>query len=258
MLMLRLMTYLRKCSVLLEQIRTPEFDAAHPSLQAAYAHYALVVIHPFADGNGRVARAIAATFLIKTCDVPLVIRSYQDDEYLDALSAADQGNFQAFVDFIFDCTVQATQLIASHLMPSLEERAQLLRGTLELLSELSQQELRSIGSELLGSLEMRVRSILDKVVLPKGVDTSFMWLDHTPMSDVDIEGYREVDYEPSSTSGKKNMLDIDLTTMILARTHTITVSLRLLGNIGAPIYPLLIQSVETPRRVSNTSGRRAS
>ena len=77
---------------LLEQTRTPEFDAAHPSLQAAYAHYALVVIHPFADGNGRVARAIASAFLIKSCGVPLVIWSDQD-WYLDALGAADQDHF---------------------------------------------------------------------------------------------------------------------------------------------------------------------
>ena len=231
---------------LVAELRTPGFEQAHPVLRAAYAHYALVVIHPFADLNGRAARALASTFLLQAQHVPLVVFADQRNEYLDALSAADQERYQAFVDFMFHCAIQATQLITGHLAPSLEERVEALRGTLELLSEISQQELRSIGSDLLGSLEKRVRSIMDEVRLPKGVDSDFMWLDHTPLSDADIEGYREVDYEPSSTSGKKNMFDIDLTTAILARRHTNTVSLRALANIGAPIYPLLIQSVETP------------
>ena len=106
---------------LLEQMRTPEFDAAHPSLQATYAHYALVVIHPFADGNGRVARAIAATFLIKACGVPLVVWSDQDDEYLDALGAADRGNYQAFVDFIFDRALDAMGGVADRMGPAPED-----------------------------------------------------------------------------------------------------------------------------------------
>ena len=146
---------------------------------------------------------------------------------------------------IFHCAIQASQLIATHLVPPIGQQAEKLGETLALLSELSQQELWSIGGELLGSLERRVRSILDEVVLPRNVDTDFTWLDHTPWSDADIEGYREVDCRPSATSGKRNMFDIDLTTTILARKHTTTVSLRVLANIGAPIYPLLIQSVET-------------
>lgn len=30
------------------------FVKAHPVLQAAWAHFAFVAVHPFADGNGRV------------------------------------------------------------------------------------------------------------------------------------------------------------------------------------------------------------
>ena len=231
---------------LLEQMRSPEFGAAHPSLQAAYAHYALVVIHPFADGNGRVARAIASASLIKSCGVPLVIWSDQDDEYLNALSVADRGNYQTFVDFMFHCAIQATQLITGYLTPSIEQQAEALQGTIALLSELSQQELWRIGSELLGSLERRVQSILDGTELPEGVDTSFSWFDLTASADADIEGYREVGYEESTMLGRKTMFDIDLSTEVLARTCTVTVSLRVLANKGAPIYPLLIQSLETP------------
>jgi len=44
------------------ELRRPEFEAAHPVWQASYAHYAFVSVHPFADGNGRVARALASVY----------------------------------------------------------------------------------------------------------------------------------------------------------------------------------------------------
>jgi Fic family protein len=85
---------------LVRELRSPEFGAAHPVLQAAYAHYSFVAIHPFADGNGRVARALASAYLYRRPGVPLVIFADQKDEYLDALEAADDGNLRAFVRFV--------------------------------------------------------------------------------------------------------------------------------------------------------------
>ena len=100
---------------LIAELRTPVFEQAHPVLQAAYAHYALVLIHPFADLNGRAARALASTFLLQAQHIPLVIFADQRNEYLDALSAADQGDDQEFVDFILHCAFQAADLIVSRL-----------------------------------------------------------------------------------------------------------------------------------------------
>ena len=79
---------------LVAQLRTPAFEQAHPVLRTAYAHYALVVVHPFADLNGRAARALASTFLLQAQHFPLVVFADQRNEYLDALSAADRGNYQ--------------------------------------------------------------------------------------------------------------------------------------------------------------------
>ena len=45
----------------------------HPAVQAAYAHYALTAIHPFADGNGRLARTVASVFLMRSAGVPLFL-----------------------------------------------------------------------------------------------------------------------------------------------------------------------------------------
>ena len=154
---------------LLEQTRTPEFDAAHPSLQAAYAHYALVVVHPFADGNGRVARAIASTFLIKSCDVPLVIWSDQDGEYLDALGAADQGDYQAFVDFIFDRALDTIGDVADRMGPTLDKAAAELRSLLQTQRGLTHSELEQVGVGIFGILINIVKDRIGSLSLPKDV-----------------------------------------------------------------------------------------
>ncbi len=44
---------------LLEWINSKESEALHPIIAGAIAHHRLVSIHPFADGNGRISRALA-------------------------------------------------------------------------------------------------------------------------------------------------------------------------------------------------------
>lgn len=96
---------------LVEELRGDDFARAHPVLQAAYAHYALVCIHPFADGNGRVARALASAFTYRSHSVPLLILLEHKPQYLAALRTADEGEAQVFVDFVFERTVDAISLI---------------------------------------------------------------------------------------------------------------------------------------------------
>jgi Fic family protein len=91
------------------ELRSDAFGAAHPVMQSAYAHYAFVSVHPFADGNGRVARALASVFTNRAESIPLLILK-SDAEYLPALEAADRGDFQRFVDFILDKAIDTIRL----------------------------------------------------------------------------------------------------------------------------------------------------
>ena len=75
---------------LLDETETDEFKESNPALQASYVHYAFVVIHPFADGNGRVARASASAFTYRAASVPLLVLAHRRDEYFSSL-AADEG-----------------------------------------------------------------------------------------------------------------------------------------------------------------------
>lgn len=96
---------------LVRELRSPEFVDADAVAQAAYAHYAFVAVHPFADGNGRVARALASTFLYRAIGIPLVIFADQKAEYLDALEAADEGRFDRFSNFVRSRVVETIAMV---------------------------------------------------------------------------------------------------------------------------------------------------
>jgi Fic family protein len=96
---------------LIKSIQSDEFANLHPAIQASYAHYAFVRIHPFADGNGRVARAFASYFLMKSNSIPLLILLEQRDEYLNALQAADKGNYKPLNEFVFIRGIEAMQIV---------------------------------------------------------------------------------------------------------------------------------------------------
>lgn len=63
-----------------------------PLWKAAVVHAWLTHIHPFHDGNGRIARLLANLILIRASLPPLIVRASGDrGAYLDALAASDEG-----------------------------------------------------------------------------------------------------------------------------------------------------------------------
>ena len=73
-----------------------------PLAEAAWLHHRFVQIHPFQDGNGRVARSLASLVFIKAGWFPLVIRNEIREQYLDALAAADNGNLSELINLFAD------------------------------------------------------------------------------------------------------------------------------------------------------------
>ena len=65
--------------------------ALHPVALASEAHYQLVTIHPFADGNGRTARLFMALVLLMGGYPPAIIRKRDRATYLGALEKAQLG-----------------------------------------------------------------------------------------------------------------------------------------------------------------------
>ncbi|MCL2848988.1 MAG: Fic family protein [Micrococcales bacterium] len=96
---------------LVDELAAPAFCDAHPVLQACYAHYAFVCVHPFADGNGRVARALASVYLYRNPGVPFLVFADQRDTYLDGLEAADTGDSRPFVEFAVQRVIDTVNLV---------------------------------------------------------------------------------------------------------------------------------------------------
>ncbi len=83
----------RKVPELMEQfIRTLASDkTSHPVLLAAEAHYQLVTIHPFVDGNGRTARLLMNLILMQHGYPPALIRARDRLKYIQSLETAQLG-----------------------------------------------------------------------------------------------------------------------------------------------------------------------
>lgn len=63
-----------------------------PIITAAWLHHRFTQIHPYQDGNGRVARAITTLVLLRSELLPLVIDRDLRVEYIDALESADHDD----------------------------------------------------------------------------------------------------------------------------------------------------------------------
>ncbi|MEA3458035.1 MAG: Fic family protein, partial [Candidatus Thermoplasmatota archaeon] len=68
--------------------------------KAAYIHHEFVRIHPFLDGNGRVARLLTNFYLMKQGYPPIVIQKEDRKNYYKSLNKADHGNLSDFATFI--------------------------------------------------------------------------------------------------------------------------------------------------------------
>ena len=82
-------------------------EGVAPEVLSAWVHHRFTQIHPFQDGNGRVARALASLVFLREGWFPLVVHRDQRAEYIDALEAADTGNLSPLVD-MFAATQRTT------------------------------------------------------------------------------------------------------------------------------------------------------
>jgi len=124
-------------------------EELRPVEVAAVFHHRFVSIHPFDDGNGRVARLLMNLLLIKWGYPFTVVRNYDRRRYYDTLRKADAGDLAPFVNFIGRCVEESLDLYLSAVEPtnekqqflSLAEAAKLTPYSAEYLSLLARKGL---------------------------------------------------------------------------------------------------------------------
>lgn len=79
-----------------------ETGAMHPVRFAAHVHHEVAAVHPFDDGNGRMARLLMNLVLMRARYIPAVIRQERRPAYYGALASADAGDRAPFEQFVAD------------------------------------------------------------------------------------------------------------------------------------------------------------
>jgi len=107
----------------------------HPIELAAIFHYKLVAIHPFFDGNGRIARLIMNVILIQAGYPLAIILKNDRKRYYNALSKADGGDLIPFIRFIAQAVERSLDIYLKILTPKEKKKerfmalSQLSKGT---------------------------------------------------------------------------------------------------------------------------------
>jgi Fic family protein len=113
-------------SELISYLNSPE-DAGHPVIKAAMAHLNLVMIHPFSDGNGRMARCLQTLFLARKGIADPTFSSIEEylghntDDYYRVLATVGKGSWHPQND--------ARPWIRFNLKAHYQQAATLLRRT---------------------------------------------------------------------------------------------------------------------------------
>lgn len=100
---------------LVNYINQADKEGIHPVLVSAVAHYNMVRIHPFDDGNGRGARILMNLILMRAGYFPAIVKREEKDVYLTTLGKADNGNIAPFVQFIANQLSETTQDVITDL-----------------------------------------------------------------------------------------------------------------------------------------------
>ena len=79
--------------------QTIQSVAIHPLVVASLFHHEFVSIHPFDDGNGRMARLLMNLILMQHELPPLVVKQNDRTNYYQVLSQADAGEYEPLVTY---------------------------------------------------------------------------------------------------------------------------------------------------------------
>ncbi len=139
-----------------------------PEVKSAWLHHRFTQIHPFQDGNGRVARALASLVYLREGLFPLVIRDSDRQEYIGALETADAGDLSPLV-LLFARRQKEAILKALGLEQQVQQSKyaeQIISSALELLKSKYAKETQKISAvydhadKLFSVVEDRFRALI--------------------------------------------------------------------------------------------------
>jgi fido (protein-threonine AMPylation protein) len=228
-------------------------------VEAAWLHHRFVQIHPFQDGNGRVARALASLVFLRAGWFPVVVTRDDRSRYIDALEVADNSELRpligVFVDIQKRALFQAIK-IAAEVQPPAETveaaiaaakqllggRGRSLEPTVWRSARNSSERLFRIGKERLD----KTSSMLRDQIGPDRPEWTFRDREPSPCLNAVALGY-----EPNPREFDRNVsiqIDAEHTSHIWLNAHAIGSKFR--GLIGFAV--LFLAEGEAQQLASET------
>jgi hypothetical protein len=153
-----------------------ESEGAHPVVRSAWLHHRFIQIHPFEDGNGRVARALTLLVLLRAHYAPLVVDRRQRETYIHALDAANDGDLSDLIRFFVQLEISAIQSTLTQPLarPRQKDAASVIRAYVERLrgireattekkSQAVQEIAREVSARITSYLEHQRRTLQDSL-----------------------------------------------------------------------------------------------
>ncbi|MBP7052988.1 MAG: Fic family protein [Phycisphaerae bacterium] len=153
-------------------------------VEAAWLHHRFTQIHPFADGNGRVARCLATVVLLKAKWFPLVVTRAHREEYISAIRQADKGDMRRLVDLFtslqsravreaFDLTeeLRAEQIAVGTILSAVKGKFSRLREE----TATKKRQVTVTADTLQSAAVMRIKDLakeVKKAIAPEGQEFS--------------------------------------------------------------------------------------
>ena len=142
-------------------------NKVHPLILSSVFHYEFVFIHPFADGNGRMARLWQTALLSEWNPIfqylPLESRIHEfQEEYYDAIATCHStGNSDAFIVFMLD----KINLTLDWALQQFAEKDAYLSAEVQKLIDAMEYDVPYTGVQLMDKLSLKSRDNFRKLYL---------------------------------------------------------------------------------------------
>ncbi|MGC2235912.1 MAG: Fic family protein [Pyrinomonadaceae bacterium] len=121
-----------------------ENPEVNPIILAALFHYRFIRIHPFDDGNGRVARILMNFILMQFGYPPAIIKTEDKENYYVVLRLADADELEPFIEYITENLIRSLEIMIKGAKGESIEEPDDLDKELALL----ERKVRSIGQKI--------------------------------------------------------------------------------------------------------------
>jgi len=151
-------------------------DEVHPLILSSVFHYEFVFIHPFSDGNGRVARLWQNVILSKWKEifeyVPIesLLKEYQND-YYEAISVCNKnGNSDVFIEFM----LKMIDEVLDSLLNNINNELTHISGYITRLLDVMEYDIPMSSNEIMEKLGIKSKETFRANYLDPAIDSGLV------------------------------------------------------------------------------------